>query len=163
MSGNINTSFVERVNLLAPPARAGVTIRQGVSKLTRRTWGPAQFTSELEDHLYWWLAYYHFVRPHESLRIRLSEPIARKRDGCGDHQSTMVSDGVDQLSATMKAVRVKKRKGSSSHLAWWLHRLHPDSRRRRDSKQKSAPQSAFQLPTTDCGCTQLSIILFISN
>jgi len=27
LSGNINASFVERVNSLAPPARAGVTIR----------------------------------------------------------------------------------------------------------------------------------------
>jgi IS1 family transposase len=69
LSGNINTSFVERVNL---------TIRQSISKLTRRTWGPAQYPSELEDHLYWWLAYYHFVRPHESLRIKMAEPIQRK-------------------------------------------------------------------------------------
>ena len=69
LSGNINTSFVERANL---------TIRQSVSKLTRRTWGPAHLTSELEDHLYWWLAYYHFARPHESLRVRLPEPIRRK-------------------------------------------------------------------------------------
>ena len=69
LSGNINTSFVERANL---------TIRQSVSKLTRRTWGPAHLTSELEDHLYWWLAYYHFARPHESLRVRLPEPILRR-------------------------------------------------------------------------------------
>ena len=69
LSGNINTSFVERANL---------TIRQSVSKLTRRTWGPTHLTSELEDQLYWWLAYYHFVRPHESLRVRLPEPILRK-------------------------------------------------------------------------------------
>ncbi len=69
LSGNINTSFVERANL---------TIRQSVSKLTRRTWGPAKLKSELEDHLYWWLAYYHFARPHESLRITLPEPFLRK-------------------------------------------------------------------------------------
>jgi IS1 family transposase len=69
LSGNINTSFVERANL---------TIRQSVSKLTRRTWGPAKLKSELEDHLYWWLAYYHFARPHESLRIALPEPFLRK-------------------------------------------------------------------------------------
>ncbi len=36
------------------------------------------YPSELEDQLYWWLAYYHFVRPHESLRVRLPEPILRK-------------------------------------------------------------------------------------
>jgi len=69
MSGNINTSFVERINL---------TIRRCVSKLARRTWGTAQFTSELTEHLYWWLAYYHFSRYHESLRIRLEKPITRK-------------------------------------------------------------------------------------
>ena len=69
LSGNINTSFVERINL---------TIRQSVSKLTRRTWGTAQYTSELSEHLYWWLAYYHFSRYHESLRMRIEEPIARK-------------------------------------------------------------------------------------
>jgi IS1 family transposase len=69
LSGNINTSFIERVNL---------TIRQSISKLTRRTWGPAQYPSELEDHLYWWLAYYHFARPHESLRVKLEEPVQRK-------------------------------------------------------------------------------------
>lgn len=39
LSGLINTAFVERVNL---------TIRQCVSKLTRRTWGPAKFTPELD-------------------------------------------------------------------------------------------------------------------
>jgi IS1 family transposase len=69
LSGNINTSYVERANL---------TIRQSVSKLTRRTWGPAQFTSELSEHLYWWLAYYHFARYHESLRVKLDKPIQRK-------------------------------------------------------------------------------------
>ncbi len=42
LSGNINTSFVECANL---------TIRQSVSKLTRRTWGPAQYTTELENDL----------------------------------------------------------------------------------------------------------------
>ena len=65
LSGHINTSFVERANL---------TIRQSVSKLTRRTWGTAQFTPELSEHLFWWLAYYHFCRYHESLRIKLDLP-----------------------------------------------------------------------------------------
>jgi len=63
-SGRINTSFIERLNL---------TIRQSVSKLTRRTWGPAVYTSELVEHLEWWRAYYHFVRYHESLRVKLGE------------------------------------------------------------------------------------------
>jgi len=69
LSGNINTAFVERVNL---------TIRQCISLLTRRTWGPAQYTPELQDHLYLWLAYYHFVRYHGSLRVKLDQPILRK-------------------------------------------------------------------------------------
>ncbi len=69
LSGRINTSFVERVNL---------TIRQSVSKLTRRTLGPAKYTPELMEYLEWWRSYYHFVRPHESLEVILSEPIQRR-------------------------------------------------------------------------------------
>jgi IS1 family transposase len=69
LSGNINTAFVERANL---------TIRQCVSKLARRTWGTAQYLTELREHLEWWRAYYHFARYHESLRIKLAKPIARK-------------------------------------------------------------------------------------
>jgi len=69
LSGRINTSFIERLNL---------TIRQGVSKLTRRTWGPAHFTPELLEHLEWWRAYYHFVRYHESLEVEFAAPSQRK-------------------------------------------------------------------------------------
>jgi IS1 family transposase/transposase-like protein len=69
LSGRINTAFVERVNL---------TIRQSISKLTRRTWGPAKFTPELMEHLEWWRAYYHFVRFHESLEEALMQPVKRK-------------------------------------------------------------------------------------
>ncbi len=69
LSGRINTSFVERLIL---------TNRQCVSKLTRRTWGPAQYTPELMEHLEWWRSYYHFVRPHESLAVELSKPSPRK-------------------------------------------------------------------------------------
>jgi len=69
LSGNINTAFIERLNL---------TIRQGVSFLVRRTWGTAQFSPELELHLEWWRAYYHFSRYHESLRIQFPEPVQRK-------------------------------------------------------------------------------------
>ena len=63
--GKINTSFVERINL---------SIRQCVSKLTRRTWGLAHYTPELLEHLEWWRAYYHFVRYHESLEVELATP-----------------------------------------------------------------------------------------
>jgi IS1 family transposase len=69
LSGKINTAFIERLNL---------AIRQGVSFLVRRTWGAAQFTPELELHMEWWRAYYHFSRYHESLRIQFSEPVPRK-------------------------------------------------------------------------------------
>jgi len=69
LSGGINTSFVERMNL---------TIRQCVSKLTRRTWGPAQYSPELMEHLEWWRSYYHFVRYHESQEVELKKPIQRK-------------------------------------------------------------------------------------
>jgi transposase InsO family protein len=69
LSGRINTSYVERLNL---------TIRQCVSKLTRCTWGPAKFTPALMEHLEWWRAYYHFVRPYESLEEELTNPIRRK-------------------------------------------------------------------------------------
>ena len=69
LSGNINTAYVERANL---------TIRECVSKLARRTWGTAQYATELCEHLEWWRAYYHFSRYHESLRVKLAEPVPRK-------------------------------------------------------------------------------------
>ncbi len=69
MSGRINTSFVERLNL---------TIRQSISALTRRTWGPAKYAPELMEHLEWWRMYYHFARYHEGLEVELAEPIRQK-------------------------------------------------------------------------------------
>ena len=59
-TGSINTAFVERINL---------RLRQSLAALTRRTWGIAQFTSELALHVEWWRAYYHFARYHEALRV----------------------------------------------------------------------------------------------
>src|SRR5947199_5737526 len=70
LSGCLNTAFIERVNL---------TIRHGVAALARRTWATAQQSSHLLAHLEWWRTYYHFVRPHESLRIALMQP--RERGG----------------------------------------------------------------------------------
>ena len=69
LSGKINTAFIERLNL---------TLRQGVSFLTRRTWGMARSVPELEVSLEWWRGYYHYVRYHESLRVKLTQPQARK-------------------------------------------------------------------------------------
>ena len=68
LSGRLNTAFVERVNL---------TIRQGVAALARRTWATAQAAPALLAHVEWWRGYYHFVRPHTSLRMPLAEPIER--------------------------------------------------------------------------------------
>ncbi len=61
-SGRVNTACIERVNL---------TLRRGVAALARRTWTTALQTPHLEAHLHWWQAYYHFVRPHASLRVVL--------------------------------------------------------------------------------------------
>ena len=53
MSGKINSSFVERVNL---------SIRCGISKLARlarRTLGLAQYPLVLVKHIEWWRAHYY--------------------------------------------------------------------------------------------------------
>jgi IS1 family transposase/transposase-like protein len=69
-SGRLNTAFIERVNL---------TVRHGIAALARRTWATAQQSPSLLAHLEWWRAYYHFVRPHHSLRVALVQP--RERGG----------------------------------------------------------------------------------
>lgn len=58
-SGKLQTAFVERVNL---------SVRQSVAALTRRTWATAQTAAGLHQQIEWWRGYYHFVRPHLSLR-----------------------------------------------------------------------------------------------
>jgi hypothetical protein len=68
LSGRLTTAFVERLNL---------TVRQSVAALVRRTWSTAQEAPELLLHLEWWRAYYHFVRPHEALRVELGQPLER--------------------------------------------------------------------------------------
>jgi IS1 family transposase/transposase-like protein len=68
LSGRLNTAFIERVNL---------TVRHGVAALARRTWATAQQAPQLLAHLEWWRAYYHFVRPHASLRVALMQSRAR--------------------------------------------------------------------------------------
>ncbi len=69
-SGRLNTAFIERVNL---------TVRHGVAALARRTWATSQQAPQLLAYLEWWRAYYHFVRPHASLRVALEQP--RERGG----------------------------------------------------------------------------------
>jgi IS1 family transposase len=68
LSGRLNTAFVERVNL---------TVRQSVAALMRRTWSTLQEAPQLLVHLEWWRGYYHFARPHASLRQALAQPIGR--------------------------------------------------------------------------------------
>jgi IS1 family transposase len=69
-SGRLNTAFIERANL---------TVRHGVAALAQRTWATAQQSPHLLAHLEWWRANYHFVRPHEGLRVRFVQP--RERGG----------------------------------------------------------------------------------
>jgi Integrase core domain len=68
LSGRLNTAFVERLNL---------TLRQSVAALIRRTWSTMRAAPQLLMDLEWWRAYYHFVRPHESLREALDQPMQR--------------------------------------------------------------------------------------
>ena len=61
VSNSVNTSFVERNNL---------TFRQQNGRFQRKT---LQFSKEKEllfSQLHLFLGYYHFIRPHQSLRIR---------------------------------------------------------------------------------------------
>lgn len=67
----VQTSFIERVNL---------TIRQGISLLTRRTWPLAQTDEHLLNHVQWWRCYYHFIRPYETLRDRTPDIPQTQRD-----------------------------------------------------------------------------------
>jgi IS1 family transposase/transposase-like protein len=67
-SGCLNTSFIERLNL---------ALRHGLAALSRKTWATAQKVETLQSGVAWWRAYYHFVKPHLSLRAALAEPVAR--------------------------------------------------------------------------------------
>jgi transposase-like protein/IS1 family transposase len=91
-SGRVNTAFIERVNL---------TIRHGVAALARRTWATAQQTPQLFASLEWWRAYYHFVRPHASLRVALRQP--RERGG------NRLAQRYRQRTPAMAAGRTKRR------------------------------------------------------
>ena len=90
--GRLNTAFIERANL---------TIRHGVAALARRTWATAQQAPGLLAHLEWWRAYYHFVRPHESLRVALMQP--RERGG------NLLAQRYRQRTPAMAAGRTTRR------------------------------------------------------
>ncbi len=64
-TGTVQTAFVERANL---------TLRELIAPLSRRTWSIAYDRSHLAFHLHWGLAYYHFCRPHMSLRKHIRGP-----------------------------------------------------------------------------------------
>ncbi len=91
-TGRLNTAFIERVNL---------TVRHGVAALARRTWATSQQAPQLLAHLEWWRAYYHFVRPHASLRVRLVQP--RERGG------KRLAQRYRQRTPAMAAGRAKRR------------------------------------------------------
>ena len=92
LSGRLNTAFIEWVNL---------TIRHGIAALARRTWATAQQSPHLLAHLEWWRAYYHFVRPHASLRVALVQP--RERGG------KLVAQRYRQRTPAMAAGRTTRR------------------------------------------------------
>jgi hypothetical protein len=62
LSTLIQTAFIERVNL---------TIRQGVAPLSRKTWSMSKSSKHLLLHVEWWRSYYHLIRAHESLRLKV--------------------------------------------------------------------------------------------
>jgi transposase InsO family protein len=92
LSGRLNTAFIERVNL---------TVRHGVAALARRTWATAKPAPQLLAHLEWWRAYYHFVRPHASLRVALVQP--RERGG------KLVAQRYRQRTEALAAGRTNRR------------------------------------------------------
>ena len=67
---DINTSLIERLNL---------TLRRENASLQRKTLSFAKEETELKAHLALQVAYYHFVRPHLSLREDISAEPEKKR------------------------------------------------------------------------------------
>ena len=102
-SGRLNTAFIERVNL---------TVRHGVAALARRSWATSQQASQLLAHLEWWRAYYHFVRPHQALRVALVQP--RERGG------NLAVRGYRQRTPAMAAGRTNRRWNVREVLAYPL-------------------------------------------
>ena len=103
LSGRLNTAFIERVNL---------TVRHAIAALARRTWATAQQSPHLLAHLEWWRAYYHFVRPHEALRVALIQP--RERGG------KRLAQRYRQRTPAMAAGRTNRRWSSCEVLSYPL-------------------------------------------
>ena len=91
-SGRLNTAFIER---------APLTIRHGRASLARRTWATAQQSPHLLANLEWWRAYYHFVRPHEVLRVALVQP--------GERGGNRLAQRYRQRTPAMAAGRTTRR------------------------------------------------------
>ena len=106
LSGRLNTAYIERVNL---------TVRHGIAALARRTWATSQQASHLLVHLEWWRAYYHFVRPHHSLRVALLQP--RERGG------KLVAQRYQQRTPAMAAGSTNRRWTACEVLSYPLPRV----------------------------------------
>jgi transposase InsO family protein len=90
----IQTAYIERVNL---------TIRQGASLLTRRPWSLPQTEHHLLYHVEWWRCYYHFIRPHETLRER--KLILRPAEGRWELSTLPYISTIVVVSATSTSKR----------------------------------------------------------
>ena len=74
--------------------------------------GVAQTVDGLKLHLEWWRGYYHYMRPHESLRVNLGGPsnvaaaepatlsAAHPGDGSGDDAASLECSGAAGISCT---------------------------------------------------------------
>ena len=67
-TGRVQTAYIERSNL---------TLRELIAPLSRRTWSLAYDQYHLWLHIQVGLSYYHFVRPHQSLEVRVRGPSQR--------------------------------------------------------------------------------------
>ena len=67
-TGQIQTAFIERLNL---------TIRRSIAGLARRSWSAAHSPSDMALLFEWWRGYYHFARPHAALRQVIDGPASQ--------------------------------------------------------------------------------------
>lgn len=72
VSSVVNTSFIERNNL---------TVRQSTRRLSRKVLAFSKDRNWLEKHLWLSFAYYHLVRPHDSLAQILDIPMTTNGNG----------------------------------------------------------------------------------
>jgi IS1 family transposase len=94
-SRGLNTAFVERMNL---------TLRHSNRRLARKTPAFSKKREWLHYQLEMAIAYYHFVRPHRSLRQRLREPQATKGNGsphCWQERTPALAVGLTDHVWTM--------------------------------------------------------------